>query len=249
MCRCRPRAALVGRLLLLLLGACASGRVLLARAALDAAGHCAAAAELAALVDRAPDVRRIAIVLMRAGGPREVLASALAPSGMRGRRGCFVTPLRVFVHDGGSLGCRALGTPNGLGIRGRGAGGLRVWDFGWQLAERAAEPVPPACDGSVRAGAAPRGAWIAGLCPDRGSDETLPGPEWGAGCRAGAAGGNRSGDGRPAVARASADAAGGPVAHRRRWRAGRGAGAPLRYAALRSASQSRALWQARSSSA
>ncbi|WP_198373186.1 L,D-transpeptidase, partial [Roseomonas rosulenta] len=110
--------------------------VALAREAMAASGQAAPRAELALLVDRAPSVQRIGLMLLRAEGPWEVLAVAPAATGTRGRQGYFVTPTGVFAHDGAILGYRALGTPNAQGIRGLGARGARVWDFGWQPAER-----------------------------------------------------------------------------------------------------------------
>jgi hypothetical protein len=108
----------------------------LARATIDAAGERPGAAELALLVDRAPAGQRVALVLLRAEGPWEVLAEAPASTGASGRRGYFVTPLGVFVNDGAILGYRALGTPNAQGIRGLGERGMRAWDFGWRMAPR-----------------------------------------------------------------------------------------------------------------
>ncbi|WP_211847861.1 hypothetical protein [Neoroseomonas eburnea] len=110
--------------------------IALARSALDAAGRLPQGTELALLVDRAPAVQRIGLLLLRAEGPWEVLATAPASTGITGRRGYFVTPTGVFVNDGGIMGYRALGTPNREGIRGLGAQGMRAWDFGWVWAPR-----------------------------------------------------------------------------------------------------------------
>jgi hypothetical protein len=108
----------------------------LTRGALDAAGQAPGTAELAVVADRAPAGQRIALVLLRAAGPWEVLAEAPASTGASGRRGFFITPTGVFVNDGGILGYRALGTPNAQGIRGLGVRGMRAWDFGWHPAPR-----------------------------------------------------------------------------------------------------------------
>lgn len=107
-----------------------------ARRLLDDAGYVPADAELALLVDRAPAVQRVALVLLRPDGPREVLATAPVSTGRTGRRGFFVTPTGVFVNDGSVPGYRALGTRNAQGIRGLGATGMRAWDFGWVWAQR-----------------------------------------------------------------------------------------------------------------
>ncbi|MBR0672044.1 L,D-transpeptidase [Neoroseomonas soli] len=110
--------------------------IALARNALAEAGRTPQGTELALLVDRAPAVQRIALLLLRAEGPWEVVATAPAATGITGRRGYFVTPTGVFVNDGGIMGYRALGTPNQEGIRGLGARGMRAWDFGWIRAPR-----------------------------------------------------------------------------------------------------------------
>jgi hypothetical protein len=117
-------------------GAKAERWVALTRAALAASGQAPGAAELAVVADRAPQGQRVALVLLRATGPWELLAEAPASTGASGRRGYFVTPTGVFVNDGAILGYRALGTPNAQGIRGLGARGMRAWDFGWHWAPR-----------------------------------------------------------------------------------------------------------------
>lgn len=108
----------------------------LAREALAAAGQRPEGTELALLADRAPAVQRIALLLLRAEGPWEVLAAAPAATGQSGRRGYFITPTGVYVNDGSITGYRALGTRNAQGIRGLGAQGMRVWDFGWVWSPR-----------------------------------------------------------------------------------------------------------------
>lgn len=107
-----------------------------ARRLLADAGVTPAMAELALVVDRAPAVQRIALVLLRRDGPWDVLATAPVSTGTTGRRGFFVTPTGVFANDGSVPGYRALGTRNAQGIRGLGAAGMRAWDFGWVWAAR-----------------------------------------------------------------------------------------------------------------
>ena len=48
----------------------------------------------------------------------------------------FKTPTGVFEHSTANLDYRALGTRNEFGIRGYGSAGMRVFDFGWQQAEK-----------------------------------------------------------------------------------------------------------------
>jgi hypothetical protein len=48
----------------------------------------------------------------------------------------FPTPVGLFLHTADILDYRALGTFNENHIRGLGLKGMRVWDFGWQTAEK-----------------------------------------------------------------------------------------------------------------
>jgi hypothetical protein len=57
-------------------------------------------------------------------------------TGQAGRRGYFITPIGAFQHTDDILDYRALGTFNENHIRGLGMKGTRVWDLGWQTAER-----------------------------------------------------------------------------------------------------------------
>lgn len=90
------------------------------------------------LVDRAEDAGgQWAHVVV--GGPGasawEIVGSGRVSTGRRGRFDHYLTPLGVVEHDGSILGWRAQGTPNEHGIRGLGARGMRVWDFGWRQAQ------------------------------------------------------------------------------------------------------------------
>jgi hypothetical protein len=53
-----------------------------------------------------------------------------------GRFDHYITPRGVFHVTTAILGYRAEGTLNENGIRGLGAKGMRVWDFGWQMAAK-----------------------------------------------------------------------------------------------------------------
>ena len=48
----------------------------------------------------------------------------------------FLTPLGVFEHTTANMDFRAEGTKNELGVRGYGVRGMRVYDFGWVMADR-----------------------------------------------------------------------------------------------------------------
>lgn len=92
--------------------------------------------QLLVVVDRNPEVQRLALVLARPNGEWESLGAARVSTGMAGRRGYFITPTGVFRHSTAILDYRARGTFNAQGIRGLGVRGMRVWDFGWVPAQK-----------------------------------------------------------------------------------------------------------------
>jgi len=97
--------------------------------------------ELLVVIDRAPAVQTLMIVLAQPDGPRAtgdwmVIGGSHVSTGQRGRRGYFITPTSVFMHSDAILDYRAEGTYNENHIRGLGERGMRVWDFGWQQAEK-----------------------------------------------------------------------------------------------------------------
>lgn len=87
------------------------------------------------LVDRAPAVQRLWVVIATPGRPWEQIGSVRVSTGKPGRKEHFRTPVGVFVNDTGIVGYRALGTYNENHIRGNGTKGMRVWDFGWQTTD------------------------------------------------------------------------------------------------------------------
>lgn len=123
----------------------------LAPAGDDAAWTAAARAELArsaitldrpqlvVVVDRAPKAQDLRIMLADPSGdpsrPWRTIGAGKVSTGQCERRGYFITPTGVFQHTDGILDYRAEGTVNEQGIRGLGIKGMRVWDFGWQMAE------------------------------------------------------------------------------------------------------------------
>ena len=65
-----------------------------------------------------------------------MIGGSKVSTGQAGRRGYFITPIGAFLHTDDILDYRALGTFNENHIRGLGLKGMRVWDLGWQTAER-----------------------------------------------------------------------------------------------------------------
>jgi hypothetical protein len=110
--------------------------IVLSRQAIAAAHVRLIRPELLVVVDRNPHVQRLALVVADPYGPWQMLGGSKVSTGEAGVRGSFITPTGVFVHDGGILDYRALGTFNENHIRGLGLKGARVWDFGWQTTEK-----------------------------------------------------------------------------------------------------------------
>jgi hypothetical protein len=88
------------------------------------------------LVDRSPQVQAAFVVVRSAAGNLHLLGSTAVSTGKPGSYEHFVTPLGVFAHTLDNPDFRAEGTFNQNRIRGYGLKGLRVFDFGWQDAER-----------------------------------------------------------------------------------------------------------------
>jgi len=107
------------------------------RAALERAGQRIDRPQLMVVVDRAPNVQAMVVMLAQPeGGAWEVLGGTRVSTGNVGRKYFYITPTGVFPHTEAILGYRAEGTRNENGIRGLGARGMRVWDFGWQMARK-----------------------------------------------------------------------------------------------------------------
>lgn len=95
-----------------------------------------APAQVVLLIDRSPQVQA-ALIVMHTGGDDWLLIGATAVStGKVGTYDHFLTPLGVFPHTLDNRDFRAEGTLNENHIRGYGKRGMRVFDFGWQQAER-----------------------------------------------------------------------------------------------------------------
>jgi hypothetical protein len=106
------------------------------QAALNAVGQVVASPQLMVVVDRNPRAQQMRIILTRPSGPWQSLGGSKVSTGQAGRRAYFLTPTGVFLHTEALLDWRAEGTFNAQHIRGLGLKGMRVWDFGWQRAER-----------------------------------------------------------------------------------------------------------------
>ncbi len=92
--------------------------------------------QLLVVVDRNPRVQGLAVVMAVPEGEWKVVGATRVSTGSTGRYDHYVTPRGVFRVTGAILGFRAEGTENENGIRGLGAKGMRVWDFGWQRARK-----------------------------------------------------------------------------------------------------------------
>jgi hypothetical protein len=92
-------------------------------------------AQVIVVVDRNVKVQKLALVLaLPDSADWQVLGSVKVSTGNTGRKYYYITPTGVFPNTADRLGYRAEGTKNENGIRGIGAKGMRVWDFGWHNA-------------------------------------------------------------------------------------------------------------------
>jgi hypothetical protein len=109
-------------------------------AALAAAGVVAERPQYALLVDRSPHVQ--AAMVWWLDPPQAALLVGASPVSTGRPSGFehFETPLGVFEHSLANPDFRAEGTRNEFGIRGYGDKGMRVYDFGWVMAQRAWRP-------------------------------------------------------------------------------------------------------------
>ncbi|MFT9332657.1 MAG: L,D-transpeptidase [Acetobacter persici] len=95
------------------------------------------------VVDRNPAVQRMCLMLALPGqSDWQVIGSTKVSTGTTGRKFYYITPNGVFINTADIIGYRALGTKNEHCIIGNRTKGMRVWDFGWQWAEKGWLPVP-----------------------------------------------------------------------------------------------------------
>jgi hypothetical protein len=88
------------------------------------------------LVDRSPFIQAAAIYWIAPDGTYHFIGASPVSTGKPGSFDHFITPTGVFEHTVDNPDFRAEGTRNENGIRGYGRRGMRVYDFGWQQAER-----------------------------------------------------------------------------------------------------------------
>lgn len=88
------------------------------------------------LVDRSPQVQALLLFWLTPLDEAVLIGASPISTGRGGEFEYFETPTGVFAHNPANPDFRAEGTVNEKGIRGFGSRGLRVFDFGWQLARR-----------------------------------------------------------------------------------------------------------------
>jgi hypothetical protein len=88
------------------------------------------------IVDRNRFVQAAMIYWMSEEHIFHFIGASPVSTGRPGRFEHFVTPTGVFEHSIDNLDFRAEGTRNEFGIRGYGLKGMRVYDFGWQTAQK-----------------------------------------------------------------------------------------------------------------
>jgi hypothetical protein len=88
------------------------------------------------VVDRSPLIQAAFVVLLNPLGQWHWVGATAVSTGKTGTFEHFLTPLGVFAHSLKNPDYRSEGTYNKNHIRGYGLRGLRVYDFGWQPAQR-----------------------------------------------------------------------------------------------------------------
>ena len=88
------------------------------------------------LVDSSLQVQTAIVLIRKEDGTWTWIGATAVSTGKVGTYDHFVTPLGVFPHSLENPDFRAEGTFNENHIRGYGLRGRRVFDFGWQVAER-----------------------------------------------------------------------------------------------------------------
>ena len=108
----------------------------LLQSALSGAGTHLTSDQYVILVDRSPLVQALMIYWRPVQGAPLFIGASPVSTGRSGGFEHFLTPVGVFDHTLANPDFRAEGTRNENGIMGYGAKGLRVFDFGWQPAQK-----------------------------------------------------------------------------------------------------------------
>ena len=88
------------------------------------------------VVDRSPQVQAAFVVVLTPLKQWHWVGATAVSTGKTGTFQHFLTPRGVFAHSLDNPDYRSEGTYNKNHIRGYGVHGLRVFDFGWQFAQR-----------------------------------------------------------------------------------------------------------------
>lgn len=93
------------------------------------------------VIDRSPLVQAALVYFLLSSTKEpeylfQFIGASPVSTGRAGSFDHFITPLGVFEHSLDNPDYRAEGTINEYGIRGYGAKDMRIFDFGWVLAER-----------------------------------------------------------------------------------------------------------------
>lgn len=104
--------------------------------ALIASGISASRSQYFLLVDRNPNLQFAMILWRSHEGSLHCIGATQVSTGKPGSFEHFATPVGVFAHTTANPDYRAEGTKNENGIRGYGLKGMRVYDFGWQVAKK-----------------------------------------------------------------------------------------------------------------
>lgn len=88
------------------------------------------------LVDKSKFVQAAMIYWKSDKGEFVFIGASPASTGRTGQFEHFETPAGIFDHTIENPDYRAEGTPNDLGILGYGQAGMRIYDFGWQIAPK-----------------------------------------------------------------------------------------------------------------
>ncbi|MFT8468620.1 MAG: L,D-transpeptidase, partial [Acetobacter syzygii] len=109
----------------------------LARQQISHSGYTLQTPQTVVIVDRNPKVQRACVVIIQPDEKNwSIIGCTRISTGTIGRKHHYITPVGIFANTADRLGYRAQGTKNENGIMGNGIKGMRVWDFGWQVAEK-----------------------------------------------------------------------------------------------------------------